>query len=307
MDLRLYGISARNDGFGVAGRKIIKSLENLGHNIDQTADIALTFSQPHQFNKKTDFHIGYFPWESTEPMKDNWIPRMTAMDELWCTSPWQQSVVEEWGFESYLYEHGIDPIWRPKRRTADDKVRFLFMGLEALRKGGLEAIRAFNIAFQGIDDVELVIKTQESDMSFPSRKIEFINADLTETELVKLYHDCHVFVAPTWGEGFGLPARDAAGTGMPVIATSGFLPYEDLLHTDLMIPSTVVESPWPDIHPGNMFQPDLDSLVDIYRDAYDNFSNYANEALLTAPVIHKVYNWDELTNNAFLALEQRLG
>lgn len=302
----MYGISTRNDGFGVAGRKIIKSLERLGHNITPNADVCLSFSQPHQFAYKGNYNIGYFPWESTLPMKDSWLPRLDRLDEIWCTSPWQQNIVKDWGFDSYLYEHGIDPIWTPKRRTADDKVRFLFMGLEALRKGGLEAIKAFNIAFQGIDDVELVIKTQETIMNFPSRKIEFINADLPETELVRLYHDCHVFVAPTWGEGFGIPARDAAGTGMPVIATRGFLPYEDMLEDSLLVRSDIVESPWPEIHPGNMYQPDLDALVDAYREVYANYSKYSDSALRTAPFIHAAYNWDDLTKDGFLALESRL-
>lgn len=306
MDLKLFGISARNDGFGIAGKKIMDSMERCGINNADEADVHLSFAQPHQFNYTGNYNIGYFPWESTLPLFKSWYDRLDRLDEIWVTSEWVRSVVSDWGYNANVYEHGIDKIWTPKRRVADDKVRFLFMGLEALRKGGLEAIRAFNVAFQGIDDVELILKTQESQMDSFLPKIRIVDHNMPEVELVRLFHDCHVFVAPTYGEGFGLPALDAAATGMPVIATRGFLPYEDLLDPQLLIDSTIIDSPWPTIHPGQVFKPDFDDLVDRYRYAYHNFSEVSEYAFDDAGRIHFYYDWDSITKQTFLALESRL-
>lgn len=304
----MYGISARNDGFGTAGRQIMASMERCGIDIVKKSDVSLTFSQPHQFKAPSKYNIGYFPWESSEPWhKMNWLPRLEKQDELWVTSRWQRDIVGEWGYDNiYVYEHGINPIWEPVKRSVGDKVTFLFMGLEALRKGGIEAIRAFNTAFKGVDDVELIVKTQGSIMQSPFPKIRFINQDMSFPDLVQLYGNCHVFVAPTYGEGFGLPARDAAGTGMPVIATSGFLPYEKLLSDKLLIKSGLIDSPWPDIHPGKMFKPDLDDLVGRYRYAYEHIEEQIDEAHRKAPRIHAQYNWDSLTQEAFSRLALRI-
>jgi glycosyltransferase involved in cell wall biosynthesis len=306
MDLKMFGISAKNDGFGTAGRQIMASMDRCGINVVKDADISFTFSQPHQFKQHGRYNIGYFPWESTMPM-EGWQKYLDGQDELWVTSPWQRDIVQGWGYSDvHVYEHGINPIWEPQKRSVDTKVRFLFMGLEALRKGGIEAIRAFNLAFKGVDDVELVIKTQGSQMTSPFPKIKFINEDMSLPELVQLYKDCHVFVAPTYGEGFGLPARDAAGTGMPVIATSGFLPYENLLNPDLMVGSRLIDSPWPDIHPGQMYKPDIDDLVTRYQWAYRTIDRQLNDAYCFAPSIHKTYDWDRLTLKAFNRLALRI-
>ena len=41
-----------------------------------------------------------------------------------------------------------------------------------------------------------------------------------EADLIALYHDCAVFVFPSWHEGFGLPALEAMACGAPVIASN---------------------------------------------------------------------------------------
>ena len=39
-------------------------------------------------------------------------------------------------------------------------------------------------------------------------------------QLVELYHQCQAFVAPTRGEGFGLPMAEAMWLGLPVLTTA---------------------------------------------------------------------------------------
>ena len=43
---------------------------------------------------------------------------------------------------------------------------------------------------------------------------------VTDDELIQLYNLCHVFVFPSWHEGFGLPALEAMACGAPVIGAN---------------------------------------------------------------------------------------
>ncbi len=284
---------------------MLNALDDLGYQT-QGGPVHLTFSHPHLFNTTGDYNIGFVPWESTDPKDPEWIKYMERMDEIWVPSMWLQNVVDYWGFDSHLYEHGINHSFQFRYRPVEDKVRFLFMGLEAYRKGGLDAIRAFRAAFPNQDDVELVIKTQDPTLGSPFNNITFAKGNWPVEDLIRLYWDCHAFVAPSYGEGFGIPALEAAATGMPVIATKGFLPYEDFLLEELLVESEMIASPWPETHPGLMFQPDFDSLVEAYRAVYENYNNYSRMASRNSPLIHQHYDWKKLTNQSFSALANRL-
>ena len=307
--INFQDVSQRNDGFGTAGRSIKASLTRLGYEFTERADINFNFAHPHQGRYSDNgYDIMYFPWESSEP-RDGWKKHLSLFDEVWVPSPWLQSTVADWGFESFVYEHGVNPAFTNSvRREPSDKIIFLMQGFEAFRKGALETIRAFNIAFRGRRDVELWIKTQSKAMDnikiFPN--IKFITKDMTLSELVDLYQQAHVMVAPTYGEGFGIPSRDAMATGMPLITTAGFLPYEEYIHPDLLIPSRLIDSPWPEGHPGKMFQPDLEALIEIMRKVYIHFDSYAFDAHIYGPVVSKAYDWDTLTEKAFTSLATRI-
>ena len=287
-------------------QKIIKSLESVGHVLtDENPDVHFNFNQP-QYGRYSDgFDILLFPWESTLP-DDGWMKHLSVYDELWVPSEWQRSIVHGWGFTPYVYEHGVDPVWEPRYRVPVDKVIFFMQGFEALRKGGRETVFAFNEAFRHNDDVELWIKTKTQNMPRVFPKIRFFEDDMTEKELVNLYHQAHVMVAPSYGEGFGIPSRDALATGMPLIHTRGFAPYENFIDDRLLIDSDLIESPWPKVHPGHMYQPNVDHLIEIMRHVYDNYQSYSESTFLQAPAVHRRYDWDLLTDNAFLALEKRL-
>lgn len=308
MEITLQPGSLRNDGFGVTHRLIKKSLERVGIPIVPDGNVNFNFTHPH-YGRYSDskYDILYFPWESTG-MLDGWKKHLDGFDEIWVTSPWLRNVVKEWGYESFVYEHGIDPIWVPdaQKQPSNNRFRFLMLGFEAFRKGGLEAIQGFREAFRGNPDVELVIKTNSTGLGNVFDNVIFESGDKKFPEFVELVKSADVILAPTWGEGFGLPTRDAMGAGIPAITTAGFLPYEDYVHNDLLIPSKLVDSPWPDVHPGQVFKPHVDSLVDILRNCYDNYDRYLAWQRHEAKYIHQNYQWDDLTQEAFFALESRL-
>ena len=112
--------------------------------------------------------------------------------------------------------------------------KFLHISSCFPRKGVDVLLESFCSTFSNKDDVSLVIKTfpnvhnttrQQVDAlrleneNCPNIKI--IDCDLPAGQVVDLYRQCDAFVAPSRGEGFGLPMAEAMWHGLPVI-TTGF-------------------------------------------------------------------------------------
>lgn len=305
------------NGFGYATAHMLTSLAHLGHEVnqnDKTADVEIWFDQPHHWKfSKGPYKIGYFPWESTALVKKHipdWREQLDACDEVWTPSP----IVAEWfrtfiGLRApvYVYEHGVDPIWAPKERAVEGRFKFLHCGGEAQRKGSKEAMQAIRLGFPQNDDVELNMKMISDGWNIGAlRRVNFINAALSLEELIQMFYDNHAYVYPSWGEGFGLTPLQALATGMPTITVPGWAPYAEFLDPKLSISSRMVKSPYPLLHPGNMLQPSLDDTIDAMRYAYNNYDEVQKTAHAGVDALMKRYNWDNLTEEAFTALENRL-
>lgn len=113
------------------------------------------------------------------------------------------------------------------------RFRFLHVSSCFPRKGADLLLDAYGLAFTSDDDVTLVIKTFENphneiDYWISERKalnpkfpdVLVILGDLSDAELKALYQQCHVLVAPSKAEGFGLPMAEAMLSGLPVITTA---------------------------------------------------------------------------------------
>lgn len=100
------------------------------------------------------------------------------------------------------------------------------------RKGVDALLAAYGKAFRRTDDVALVIKTfpnphndiaarlaqlQKADAAYPH--VVLVNGDCSDAELVGWYRACQAFVAPSRGEGLGLPMAEAMQFNLPVITT----------------------------------------------------------------------------------------
>jgi len=301
------------NGYGYATTNMIASLRRLGYHIEQnyaSADVQIAFDQPHNW-KFIDgiYKIGYHPWESTK-LKPGWVKIMNKCDEIWTPSP----LIAEWYRADgvtppiYVYEHGVEPAWTPKKRKVDDKLKFLHVGLEAARKGGSETMRAFRTAFPNNEDVSLTMKTIQDGWNVDKiGRVDILNKRLALPELIDLFHDHHVFVYPSYGEGFGLNPLQAIATGMPTITVPAWAPYEKFLDPDLGVGSILVKTQWSRTHhPGKMFKPRFDDIVDRMRYAYENYDEVHSTALERTKEIAVHYDWDRLTREAFENLEERL-
>lgn len=297
-----------SNGYGYAAKMCKQSLVELGHEVgwrDSTADVEINFIQPENWHwSGVDYRIAYLPWESTE-LQDGWVDALNEVDEVWTPSP----KIAEWFVDAgvtkdvKIYEHGVESLWRPSLRDSSSRFRVLHHGAEALRKGGNEIIHSFLGSLKN-ENATLVLKMNLQQFAVhDTETIQIIKNKVSIEELVDIYHGCHLFGYPSWGEGFGLTPLQAMATGMPVLVTDGWAPYSRFIPETGLIKSTLVESPWQGHHPGKMFQPDKDDLMDKLKWSFDNREAEAQRAFDLAPQVHSEYNWLELTRQAFAHLD----
>ncbi len=115
-----------------------------------------------------------------------------------------------------------------------DAKRFRFLHVSSCfpRKGADVLLRAYGQAFTSHDDVTLIIKTfanphneirawleqaRGGRVDYPD--VVIIEDDLSDSQLKALYQQCHVLVAPSRAEGYGLPMAEAMLSGLAVVTT----------------------------------------------------------------------------------------
>lgn len=315
-DLHLHG------GYGVAGYGIVTALQHLGHSTpwdDPSAPVQLNFCFPSVFAdhlRKDQYQIYLCAWESTK-LQPDWYDIMdNEVDEIWAASPWVKWMLEQNGYKvTNVYRHGIDPMWKPNKRIVNDKVRFLYEGGSA-RKNPQLVHDAFKAAFGDSKDVQLIMKEKYSSdvrvyngqniIGNPGGNVTIITKVYEPEQMVKLFYISHCLVSASSGEGFGLTGQQALATGIPVIATEEHCPYSDLLG-GLGIKSQYIDSPWQDMHPGQILKPDFDDLVDKYRYVKDNIDSLLPKYYKQSFAVHDWADWETLTDQAFSDIIRRFG
>lgn len=331
MNISFYTIRAGLNpavGFGYASQNIVKSLNSLGHTVsygNSKADLQINFTQPHLYKMhKNQYQIGYTPWES-DGMRSDWVDTMNLCDEVWATSSWVAEVFKNNGVTKPIkvFPHGIEDIWKPKKRILKEgkPLKFLHVGEPAPRKDGQLVVDTFIKLFGNNPDYQLTIKAHGSnttrvynslnELKLPNEiynNIKIITEELNIDQLVNLYHDHHVLIYPSWGEGFGFIPLQALATGMPTISTYDWCEYKKYLGP-LKLKSRVTSEQLPkavgDPHVGKMFKPNKIHLEDLMVEVAINFKAYSGYYFAQANKVHNDYNWLQLTKNAFSHLENK--
>ncbi len=180
----------------------------------------------------------YFAWEESA-LSHQWMTQFNRhLDGLPVLSEFVKKTLIDNGVSLPVIAAGcgMDHIHReamiPCPITSQAAFKFLHISSCFPRKGIDILLKAFAGSFTLNDDVALVIKTfpnihntiesqvREIKQQFPdSPPIEIINKDLSSGEVADLYRQCHALVAPSRGEGFGLPMAEAMWYELPVITT----------------------------------------------------------------------------------------
>jgi glycosyltransferase involved in cell wall biosynthesis len=306
------GCGAPQTGHGYVTMRLLKTINETKHKIyiDRDADLEFNFTHPnfYKFSENTDsVKVGYVAWESTD-LQEGWKDIINSKcDELWVPNKFTQDVFQNYfDREVFIFPHGVDERFVPKKRSLQGPMKFLHIGYPALRKNLPDVTKAFLELYKGNMDYHLTVKTYEgADYDPGEPNITVIARDMTYSNLVNLMHEHHVLLYPSWGEGFGLIPLQAIATGMPVISTEEWCDYKEF-NLGLGIGSELVRSPWQKWHPGKMYKPLYWDFVGMIEYVVANYESLASKQFELAPMVHEKYNWNRVVSKHFNNVESRL-
>lgn len=202
-------------------------------------DVALRFCYPpHLDDMIANIRVMHsYGWEETGFPVEYVGAFNRKLDLITVLSKFVKKVLEDNGVRIPIAVTGggVDHLLRSTPKMPSERIRkFSFLHISSCfpRKGVDALLAAYGKAFRNSDDVTLVIKTfpnphndveeqllkqQSIDRGYPH--VVVVNRDCADEELRGWYAACDALVAPSHGEGLGLPLAEAMLFKLPVITT----------------------------------------------------------------------------------------
>jgi glycosyltransferase involved in cell wall biosynthesis len=174
------------------------------------------------------------------------------------------------------------------------QLSFLHAGVTQFRKGSWMVPEAFVAAFaEDVGGVRLTIASPRASPMFVQLKAEYGNHRSIDFKLgleesaSTIYNTHHIYVSPHLSEGFGLMIPEAMATGMPAIVARCDYGWwiemsEDYVRVCECLPETS----------GFWRLPDLDSLVAVMREAYEDREKCALRSQNASAYVQSSLTWD---------------
>lgn len=297
VNLNFLGYTFDNrDGYGRHGKHLMRELMRTGTNVTPLSlemldwdgwilrsagvdfgRLTISIMNPGQMRGIPGRQWGISMYESTK-MADKWIDNiLDHIERLIVPCPWNAEVFRDNGVPNHIpidvVGEGIDPAeftYMP-RQNRNRPFTFLALGDRGMRKGDDLAWMAFFRAFDTKkDDVRMVLKCRAGnhmhmDLTHNPKWLSVWREDVPT--MADVYHQADCFVFPTRGEGWGLPAREAAATGLPVIAPRFGGTAVNIDHWGIPLEKYTMQ---PSVLGGEWAEPDLDELIEKMRWVYDH-------------------------------------
>lgn len=321
MRLWLRTPSPRFSSYSIVWRNLGEAFSDLGH------DVFMEFATPDKPETWIEVWWGdprYWTWhggkvagrvaialsETRSLIKQGReiiINNINHADLLLCPSyasmqAYQESPV---GIPIKLMPFGVNPNAFPfvERDFFSRPFTFLHLGVTQFRKGSWLVPEAFIKAFGRKKDVRLTIANGNVNqpMYFEleqeygvDKRIVFDNQRVANT--LDWYSSAHVLVHPHLSEGFGLCIPEAMATGMPCLVSRCSSPREFFSDEfGWWIEMSELYSPISQTLPdtgGTWRLPDVNSLSEVMREAYENPVECANRGIAASINAQKELTWE---------------
>lgn len=245
--------------------------------------------------------IGLAMWESTRPPA-NWAKEMDRCEAIITPCEFCKEIFTEAGVTVpiHVIPLGLNPLYQPVERDPSRPLTFLSFIDRGLRKGGIEAMHAFQAAFGDDMNYRLILKgrTSKIQAEILNPNIDLIQRDMTDEELYQLYLSADVMIFSTKGEGWGWPCREFASSGGISLATNFAGTRDHINEWGLPIDYKLVKADWAGHNQfskmdlGQWAEPSMADIVDKIEAIADNRAFYQRQAYRLAPNVHKLYSWE---------------
>lgn len=179
------------------------------------------------------------------------------------------------------------------------------------RKGIETSLGAFFQAFPSETDVRLLVKARPVFIDPQMRQV-FSNQSrlswwLEDVDtMADVYSQADVFLYPAYGEGWGMPPREAAMMGLPVLATAWSGLEVGLEHWGIPLTNlTMAQSMLPQA--GKWAKPDIDDVAAKLRWCYENRDAAAQIGRAGAAWLRENQTWAHTAKNLLTLLEEHAG
>lgn len=188
-----------------------------------------------------DGSVFYSVWERTS-LDQSFVREMNRFADNWVPCEQNAEMLRKSGVKKVaVIPHPFsqtDPILKLTRRTVTQKTKkFYWIGRWEPRKNPVKLLKAFFTAFSPKDDVTLTIKSHGQWDGYPTlsetieeviqegkwnrsqlqSKLTVLDGNLRRDQILKLHFDNNIYVAPSCGEAWCLPAFEAKLAGNRLI------------------------------------------------------------------------------------------
>lgn len=272
------------------------------------------------------YRIGYTMLE-VDGIPEDWILQANELDEVWVPSSFNKQTFLDSGLKVpiHVMPLGVNPdYYNPKIRPYRPTERYTFLAIFEWgeRKGAELLLRAYHRAFSSKDDVLLLAKVINTDggvnvqqqikaLNLPKDgpPVAMIyNQELPTHQMGSLYRSADCFVAPSRGEGWGMPHIEAMACGLPVIATDWSAPT-DFMNETIAYPLRVAKlipavAKCPYYEGFRWAEPDEDHLVHLLRHVYENRAEAAEKGQRASAEVLSKWTWHQAAEKIKARLQE---
>jgi GT2 family glycosyltransferase/glycosyltransferase involved in cell wall biosynthesis len=293
-------------------------------------DVAVTYAQGDAMGcNRGRLRVGFTMLE-VDRIPRAWVRNLNAMSEVWTPTEFNREGMLASGVTRPIHVIplgvDLDHFHPAATRVENPRGDFVFLAnFEwSARKAPELLLRTFNRTFRRGEPAVLVCKILNRERAFDvpnliramhldeeGGRIHFIhNQEIPHVQLAALYRSADCFVAPSHGEGWGMPLVEAMACGLPAIATdwgghTAVLDADDCypLRSRGLVPAV---SHFPYYDGASWADPDPEHLGQLLRHVFEHRDEARRRGLRAAARVHASMSWAH-SARAIVARLQALG